>query len=182
MTPAKSLPGHSLPPLWKPLMHIAFRPALVLALLAAPAFAQDERPVYQMLEGIEACLLGAGAVDATSKLLTKASWTVEPDPEAGIVDFLPGEGTDTFAFMSNTVGYCHVEAMALGTVSTAGLLELFLAEGDHDITSVTTGTNEAGCATQTLSNGVVVEITSAGNDPVCTSDMTSGLRFLFTGG
>jgi len=156
--------------------------ALLCVALAAPAFAQDERPPYQLLEGIEACLMGAGAVDATSEILTAAGWTVEPQSEMGTVDFLPGVGADTFAFMSDTGEFCHVESMVMGTNEAAGMLELFLAENGLTVTA--TGTSDfLGCPTQTLSNGITVEITSAGNDPVCTADTTSGLRFDYpTGG
>lgn len=157
-------------------------PALVLlTFLAAPALAQDERPPYQMLEGIEACLMGAGEVPATSAIFTKAGWTVDAEFEVGAVDFRPGLGQDTFAFMSDAIDYCHVESMALGTDAAAGMLELFLAENGLTVTG--TGASEfLGCPTQTLSNGVVVEVTSAGNDPVCADGGTSGLRFLFTAG
>lgn len=159
------------------------RPTIAfLALLAAPAFAQDERPPYQLLEGIEACLIGGGEVEATSDIFSNAGWSVEPQAEMGTVDFFPGVGEDSFAFMSDVVDYCHVESMALGTDAAAGMLELFLVDGDHGISLVDNGTSASGCPTQTLSNGVVVELTSGGNDPICTDDTTAGLRFLFSGG
>ena len=156
---------------------------LLATLLAAPALAQDERPPYQVLEGIEACLMGAGAVEATSDILTKAGWTVDADTEAGVVYFLPGVGSDTYAMLSSTIDYCYVDSIAIGTDEAAGMLELFLADGDHGISVTETGTNAEGCAKQTLSNGVVVELSSGGELPVCGASPTSGLRFRFpTGG
>jgi hypothetical protein len=159
-------------------------PALCLgaALLAAPSLAQDERPPYQMLEGIEACLLGVGAVPATGDSLAKFGWTAQADEsEMGTVGFVPGIGTDTFVYMSDAGEFCHVESMVMGTDEAAGMLELFLAE--QAITVVGTEKGELTCPVQILSNGVAVEITSAGNDPTCTDANTSGLRFVFpTGG
>lgn len=157
--------------------------ALLCVALAAPAFAQDERPPYQLLEEIEACLMGAGAVEATSAILTKAGWTVEPDTEAGVVYFLPGVGSDTYAMLSDAVDYCYVDSIAISTDGAAGMLELFLVDGDHGISVTETGTNAEGCATQTLSTGVVVELSSGGEGPVCTTSATSALRFIYpTGG
>jgi hypothetical protein len=156
--------------------------ALAFAALATPAVAGDERPEYQLLEGIEACLMGAGAVEATSDILTKAGWTVDPDTDPGVVYFLPGVGSDTYAKVPSAGGDCYVDSIAINSDGAAGMLELFLADGDHGISVTATGTNAEGCATQTLSNGTVVELSSGGEIPYCDTSATSALRFLFSTG
>jgi hypothetical protein len=157
-----------------------FRLAL-LAAFATPAFAQDERPPYQMLQGIEACLMGGGALGPTSSTLAGYGWVADMEGYEGTVGFVPGVGEDTFMYMSDAGEFCHVESLVMGTDEAAGMLELFLAE--QAITVTATGKGELLCPEQTLSNGVRVEITSAGNDPTCADDNTSGLRFVFpTGG
>ncbi len=154
---------------------------LALLTLAAPAFAADERPEYQLLEGIEACIMGGGDVDATGAALKRYEWTMVEDSDHGISEFLPSEGEVTFIYMSNGIDFCHVESTVLGSTYPASMLELFILDDStgHGLTIKETGTDADGCATTTLSNGIVATVTSGGNDPTCTSETDGAVRFIF---
>ncbi|WP_374372977.1 hypothetical protein [Tabrizicola sp.] len=154
------------------------RTLLLVGLLAPlPVLAQDADPSNQLIEGYTACAMGEGLTDKTVSALGLYGWTHEEDNEMGVVNFQPGIGTDTIAYMSLTPGYCHVESTSLGTARAAELLGYLSFSGQVSVD--TTETDENGCTTATLSNGVVAVITSGGNDPVCTSDQNSGVRFYF---
>jgi hypothetical protein len=150
-------------------------PLLVL-LAPLPLFAQDADPANQLLEGYVACAMGEGVPDKTVTPLGLYGWTHEEDTEMGMVNFQPGVGETTFAYMSLTPGYCHVESTTLGTARALELLNYISASG---LTIDATETSPDGCTTVSLSNGISAVITSGGNDPVCTSDTDSGVRFYF---
>jgi hypothetical protein len=154
------------------------RTLLSAALLAPlPALAQDADPSNQLIEGYTACALGEGQPDKTVATLGLYGWTHEEDTEMGLVNFQPGVGSDTFAYMSLTPGFCHVESTSLGTARALELLGYLSFSGQVSLD--TTDTDADGCATVTLSNGIAAVITSGGNDPVCTSETDSGVRFFF---
>lgn len=157
------------------------RPALLLALSATAALAQDASPDGQLIEGYLACALGGGDWNTTVPMLGLYGWTSEEDTEMGLVNFQPGVGEATFAYMSLEPGFCHVESLAFGTDKAAELLAFSVASSGQ-ITVEGTETSPDGCVTVTLSNGVVAVVTSGGNDPVCTSDTDSGVRFYFGDG
>ena len=142
-----------------------------------PALAQDADPSNQLIEGYVACAMGEGLPDKTVTTLGLYGWTHAEDAEMGVVNFQPGIGEDTFAYMSLTPGYCHVESTSLGTARALELLGYLSFSGQVSLDA--TETDENGCVTATLSNGVVAVITSGGNGPVCTSDTDSGVRFYF---
>ena len=148
-------------------------------LAASPAFAQDQDAAYELLDGIGLCMLGEGLVDKTTATLGDLGWTMEANPEAGLVDFYPTEGEATFGFMSDKVEFCQIESTVVGTDEAETMFNLFLMGGNTGITETSTGTDEMGCKTKTLSNGVVAVLTSGGNDPTCESETDSAVRFLF---
>jgi hypothetical protein len=155
--------------------------ALALALIAPlPALAQDADPSNQLIEGFGACALGEGLPDKTVATLGLYGWTHEEDAEQGLVNFRPGVGTDTFAFMTQTPDYCHVESATLGTARALELLGYLSYSGQVSLD--TTETDDNGCAIVTLSNGVVATVTAGKDDPTCTSETTSGVRFFFGAG
>jgi hypothetical protein len=154
------------------------RPALFLALSATAVFAQDSSPDGQLIEGYLACALGDGDWNTTVPTLGLYGWTHEEDAEMGLVNFQPGVGETTFAYMSLTPDFCHIESLALGTDKAAELLE-FAVTNSGQLTVESSETDAEGCVVLMLSNGVSVAITSGGNDPVCTSDTDSGVRFFF---
>jgi hypothetical protein len=154
---------------------------LALALLAPlPALAQDADPSNQMIEGFGACALGEGIADKTLPPLGLYGWTHEADPEQGLADFRPGVGEDTFGYMSLTPDFCHIESTSLGTARALELLGYLSFSGQVSVES--TETDAYGCSIVTLSNGVTAAVTSGGNDPVCTSEQNSGVRFYFGAG
>lgn len=154
------------------------RTLLSMVLLAPlPALAQDADPSNQLIEGYTACALGEGLPDKTVTTLGLYGWTHEEDTEMGLVNFKPGVGSDTFAYMSLTPGYCHVESTSLGTARALEVMGYLSYSGQVSLDGTETDAN--GCTTVTLSNGIVAVITSGGNDPVCTSDTDSGVRFYF---
>jgi hypothetical protein len=166
----------------------AARLAGVLALFAAPlpALAQDAGPAEFFRQGIEACLTGGGALGPTSAILAQAGWAPDFASEEGTFGFkpvLPGAGDETYVFLSDMGDFCHAESLVTGTEAARAALESLLANGASGLTVSETGTSPAGCPTLTLSSGAIVEIASAGNDPVCQSDANSALLFVYpTGG
>ena len=153
---------------------------LALLLLTSPALAQDADPSSQLIEGFTACALGEGVPDKTVTALGLYGWTHEEDSKLQQVNFRPSIGTDTLAYMSMTPGFCHVESTTLGTARAQELLGYLSFSGQVSVE--TTDTDPDGCTTLTLSNGVVVVITSGGSTPVCTSDTDAGVRFYFGAG
>lgn len=152
--------------------------ALSLALLLAPlpALGQDADPSNQLLEGYVACAMGEGLPDKTVTALGLYGWTHDEDTVNNVVNFRPGTGTDTLGYMSPTPGYCQIESNILGTDRALELTGYLAATG---LTVTASETNEDGCTTLTLSNGVVAVMTSAGPVPVCISDQNSAIRFFF---
>jgi hypothetical protein len=153
------------------------RTVLLLGLLAPlPALAQDADPANQLLEGYVACAMGEGNSDDTLTALSLYGWTFDQDQHMGVANFWPSVGETTFAYMSLTPGYCHVESTTLGTARALQLLGYLSTSG---LTLDATETSPDGCTTVTLSNGINAVITSGGNDPLCTSETDSGVRFYF---
>lgn len=151
---------------------------LALALLAPlPALAVDADPSNQLIEGYVACAMGEGLPDKTVTALGLYGWTSEEDAGMGVVNFRPGVGEDTFAYMSLTPDFCHVESTSIGTARALELMGYVDMSGQVSVDATETDAN--GCTTLTLSNGVVAVVTSGGNDPVCTSETDSGVRFYF---
>ena len=156
---------------------------LALLLAAPPLFAQSaDDPAYEMLDGIGACMLGDGKIDKTTAALTDIKWTTAADPDTGQVNFQPAAGDRTFGFVTDKVGSCHVESMAIGTDDAQTMFNLFLLGGNSGIEVTETGTDADGCTTHTLSTGAVAVLTSGGNDPTCASEKTSAFSFTFAPG
>lgn len=152
------------------------RTAVLLALFAAPAAAQDADPAGQLVEGYIACYMGHGAPDTVAPNLGLYGWTHEAG-EDGITTALPGIGGDSFVLIANDASFCHVESMTLGTTKAAEVLAVALQGANVTLPERTTGPD--GCATYDLGDGVTATLTSGGNDPTCTSDTDSGVRFDF---
>lgn len=150
--------------------------AVTLA-LAAPALAQDATPEGQLVEGMLACILGKGDVAATEAILAPFGWTSEVDAEAGIVNFYPGVGEATYAYMSTTGEFCQAESMTIGT-EAAFQIALAGMEG-AEVTVTANEKDDLGCDGARLSTGALLSLTSGGNDPTCNSDANSALRAIF---
>jgi hypothetical protein len=79
--------------------------------------------------------------------------------------------------MGTDGSYCQAESLVIGTeaafqVALAALegAELEVAANEKD---------DLGCDGARLANGVLLSLTSGGNDPTCTSDTDSALRAIF---
>ena len=153
------------------------------ALLAAfavstPAFAQDQDPVYQMIDGIGFCMLGQGKADTTIKEMEMYDWSAAADAAAGVTTLAPASGP-TSGVVSNDVGYCQIESSAIGTGDAEMAFDLFMMGGNSGIEVTEDATNADGCMQKTLSNGAVATLTSGGDVPTCEGETTSAWHFEF---
>lgn len=152
---------------------------LALLLAPLPALAQDADPSNQLIEGYMACAMGEGLPDKTVTTLGLYGWTHAEDTTNNVVNFRPGVGSDTLGVMSPTPGYCQIESTSLGTDRALELMGYLSFSGQ--VSLLATETDDNGCTTVTLSNGVVATITAGDTDPVCSSDQNSAIRFTFGG-
>ena len=150
------------------------RLAFILSLLALPAQAEMAFKAEDLLAGREtaqagalvACALGATDPDAADAAFTGAGWTKTED-----------EGSWEYASEPLTVmmwtvpGFCMLEDAEAGTDAMA---TTFLGLS-NDAPAI--GTDSDGCTTYTLDTGVTATLTGPGNDPQCTSDTGSAMRF-----
>lgn len=165
------------------------RPAvLVLLAFATPAIAQewstvefiardlkkdDAGAVYR--GAIAACLAGQGEVEKTAKLFDKGGWTRSDETEMGLVEYA-SPSNDFYVVQADDGSFCAAYAESLGTDIATGALQIIAGAGGL---STDTAEGELGCAAYALAPGVVAEITSSGNDPVCSDANTSSVRVLF---
>jgi len=151
---------------------------LCLALLTAPAAAQDSDPYNQLVEGYLACLSGGGEVDLTEAMLVDGlMWTRSDDGEDGLVYFYPGAGEESFVYMADDGSFCHVESTSVDSATASELLATALAPPEG--AAFDYSRDDAGCTRLDLETGVTATITSGGNDPTCGSETDSGVRFAF---
>jgi len=143
---------------------------------AQPVLAQDADPANQLVEGYVVCIMAKGDAEVATANLGLYGWTHE-EAEDGLQVALPGVGGDTFVLMANDGSFCQVESMTLGTDKAAETLGFALPGAG--ISDPVTGTDEMGCTTMDLGNGLTATLTSGGNDPTCTSDTDSAVRFNF---
>ncbi|MBL9047503.1 MAG: hypothetical protein JNK34_09380 [Tabrizicola sp.] len=155
--------------------------ALLAALATTPAFAQDQDPVYQMIDGIGFCLLGQGKADTTIAEMELYDWTAEADAEMGVTNLMPASGA-TSGVVTNDVGYCRIESSAIGTGDAEMAFDLFMMGGNSGVEVTADGTDADGCMQKTLSNGAVAVLNSGGQDPVCEGEGTSAWTITFAAG
>lgn len=152
------------------------RAALLLTLIASPAAAQDADPANQLVEGYLSCFMGGGDPEVVAPNLGLYGWTHEA-AEDGLIIALPGAGEATFVLIAEDKSFCHVESLTLGSAKAAEVLALALAGAD--VTLPEPGADAMGCALFDLGEGITATLTSGGNDPTCTSETDSGVRFEF---
>ena len=150
------------------------RTATLLALLASPALAQDADPAGQLVEGYVACFASHGSLETITPTLAQFGWTLEPG-EDGLTNAMPGAGNATFAMIADDASFCHVESLTIGTTAAAAILEAAMQGVDAPLPAATKDAD--GCTQYDLDDGTTVTLTSGGNDPVCTSDTDSAVRF-----
>jgi hypothetical protein len=149
---------------------------LISATFPGPVFAQDADPANQLVEGYLSCFMGHGDPDVVAPNLGLYGWTHEP-AEDGITIAIPGAGDASFVLIADDGSFCHVESLVLGTEKAAEVLALAMPAAGVTLPEATVGAD--GCTTYDLGAGVTASLTSGGNDPVCTSETDSGVRFDF---
>ena len=152
---------------------------VVVALLGAPAVAQDADPTAQLGEGYAACLAGDDDVAKVSKLLTGHGWTSEPSGDEGLTYFTPATGKSVFAYMAKDGSFCHVESTSVNSAKASALLRKALHKAGF--AKIEQDQDGLGCDRLNFDSGRIATIMSGGNDPTCTSDTDSGVRFQSAG-
>ncbi len=155
------------------------RPLAVLALLTAPAAAQDADPANQLVEGFMACVSANGDLEMTEAVLDAVQWTRSDDGEEGLTYFFPAVGENTFAYLADDGSFCHVESTVLGSEATAQILAALLDAPEG--VPFFYAKDDFGCTRLDLETGATATIQSGGNDPTCASDTDSAVRFDFSG-
>ncbi len=151
------------------------RAAALLALMAAPVSAQEADPAQQMLEGFSICMMSAKETAVSYVDIYK--WT-KSAAEDGIEIAMPGVGSDTFVLLSQDKSFCHVESLVLGTDKTLETFKSAIELGGM-FKLPEPQTSPDGCALYDFGDGMTATLTSGGNDPTCTSQTDSALRFDF---
>lgn len=170
------------------------RPAATLACLACltlPAAAQEWSTVEFMARGLKkddpaqayrgavaACLAGQGDVDKTAALFEKGGWTRSDEAEMGTVEYV-GANADIYVLQADDGSFCAAYSEVQGTDTGLGNLQIV---GGAAGLSFDHALSDAGCDSYTLAPGILAEVTSSGNDPVCTDPATSQVRFSFGAG
>jgi len=165
--------------------------AALCALIAAPALAQEWSTVEFMARGLKkddpvdayrgaaaACLAGQGDVEKTAKLFDKGGWTRTDDAEMGLIEYR-ASGDDLYALQADDGSFCAAYSEIQGTDVATGNLQILAGAGGFALDAAS---SDMGCDAYVLAAGVVAEVTSSGNDPVCSDAATSQLRFSFKAG
>jgi hypothetical protein len=146
---------------------LAFTPVPVLALeVDVEALLADPDTVPEA--AIAACDLGVNDPDRAVALLNTAGWAFDDAFGEGIVGFTRD---DTGLILATVPGFCMVEDKSL---SSAELWDALNALGLH---ALPVSTDAQGCDVADMGGGVAATLTGPGNDPACTSDTESALRF-----
>ncbi len=124
-----------------------------------------------LLRGYAWCMLGNGNPDELRGLLTEAGFAEDHDGEMGVTYYTSSDmpfGITTY--MDGEI--CDVTSETVGTTEALGALVVIAG-------TVGFGTLSGDCETMLLAGTVRTELTSSGNDPVCTSETSSNVRFTF---
>jgi hypothetical protein len=164
------------------------RPALLALMLATPVAAQDmsilesqlrnldeEQDSQALVPLIAACLLGGGDAEVTATLFTDAGWTRTDDAEMGVVSLVPAWG-DPYVTLYQDGAICDVTSDELSLMRADQSLIPLLTAAQFQVARTDV---PSGCIAYDVGNGVVAEMSSAGNDPQCRSDDSSNIRFTF---
>lgn len=146
---------------------------LLAALLGAgTGMAQD---TASLTSGIKACMAAAGDPGAISAAFSASGWTVDPNTDEGLISFLPTDDDQTFAFIADTGVFCHVESLNIGSAALAKILAATLKSEGWE--TAEPGKDADGCTLIDLGDSITATLTSGGNDPTCTSETDSAVRF-----
>lgn len=160
--------------------------ALLLVPFAGAALAQGEsqpgasglaaaRGETLLKAAYETCLTLGGKGDAATEAFAAAGWDVATDDEAGFSEITGPEEISVLTWSDG--GYCLVQSEITGSDRAADLLrDVIAASGQTALEQP----GAEGCLTFDLAGGGPrAEVTSSGNDPVCTAPDTSGISFMW---
>jgi hypothetical protein len=150
-------------------------PTLLAVLLGAgTGMAQD---TAILTSGIKSCMAAAGDAGAISAAFVAAGWTREEGGEEGLIDFsAPVASNDqAFAFIADDGSFCHVESLNIGSAALAKILATTLKSEGWE--TAEPGKDADGCTLIDLGDSITATLTSGGNDPTCTSETDSAVRF-----
>jgi hypothetical protein len=150
------------------------RATALLGALASSAAAQDADPAGQLVEGYVACQASRANLEIITPTLTQFGWTLEPG-EDGITNAMPGAGEATFVMIADDASFCHIESLKIGTTAAAAIFEASMQGVNVTLPAATKSAD--GCTQYDLGDGSTATLTSGGNDPVCTSETDSAVRF-----
>jgi hypothetical protein len=164
------------------------RAALLMALLATPAAAEDRAMLGFALGDLEkptetpvlraaaaACILGDGQAEAIAAPLVEAGWTRQDDDEMGVVTLYPSGGSVGVNLYDGGL-ICEVASEVWGTETGLSAVQILSASAGLRLDSLQ---SEDGCMAMQLTDQISVTLTSTGQDPVCFSQTTSSLRFTY---
>lgn len=164
--------------------------ALLMALSAAPAIAQDRMMLEFALRDLKkptetpvlraaaaACLLGDGQTEAIAAPLVAAGWSRQDDDEMGMVTLYP-EGGSVGVNLYDGGRICEVASEVWGTENGLAAIQILSGIAGLRLDSIDSADN---CIALQLTDTTSVTLTSTGQDPVCQSETTSSLRFTYVG-
>lgn len=159
--------------------------------LALPATAQDWPTVEFMAGGlgnadatkaygaaIAACLAGQGDAAQTAEIFTDGGWSLTPQPEMGVNEFASAD-ENLYALAADDGSFCAAYSETLGTDAALGAVQIIAGAAGFDLERLEMPED---CIALSLNPGPQAEIMSSGNDPACSSETTSSVRFIFAGG
>lgn len=123
---------------------------------------------------IAACALGVTNPKAASDALTEAGWTRGEGEGEGTWGFDLGDRAATSIMMWDQPGFCMVDEP---TLTTAEMWDALHAITYHSLPS---GISADGCEVADFGGGVIATVSGPGNDPSCTLQSGSTLRFELT--
>ncbi|NGM47332.1 hypothetical protein G5B31_17480 [Rhodobacter sp. SGA-6-6] len=166
------------------------RAALILALTALPVTAQDWSTVEFMTRKLDdpdhgaayraavaACLAGRGDPAATAALFLEGNWVTVEEREQGLMEIFSPDA-DLYVLAADDGSFCAAYSEVQGTATAIGNLQIIGGAAGLSLESLDM---PAGCIAFALGHGIQAEVTSSGNDPVCESETTSSVRFIFGG-
>jgi hypothetical protein len=160
--------------------------SLLIALaVPLPAFAQDTMMLEFALRDLDdatdptvlraagaACILGAGDAETTAALFTDAGWSRNDETEMGIVTLAPPVG-DALVTLYDDGRICEVTSEIWVFETAIGALQILSATAGLGLDT----DNDKECMTLLLTDTVTATITSTGQDPVCSSETNSSVRY-----
>lgn len=163
--------------------------ALALA-LAVPAGAQDLSGLAVLMDGPEtpeqglaaayaACLAGDGETEPTAEHFARMGWMRQDQPDMGTVEFWSDDPNFWAMVWDGEGGFCMVSDETIGTETARNTLEGVSAAAGYGLTPTQP---DSMCPLFELKPGLVAELTSSGQDPVCDDPMNSAVRFTWSAG